>query len=290
MERRTITKRIALVRAYIIYPRSPTWIEVVSADSQRLVSSWTTNHRSRTYHDFCDATSCTTLLVACWTALLNSIGTRDMLRQVKIVLLILLGTLEVTILFARFRTHYSAGAVAPRTAGIEFGAEHRSRSDAVKRSLELLGTALFAWSVTRLLGLAVLGLTLPIVYESMRQATVRRTIYVYLPKQTPLDSKLIQFWRQAAALGSNLIVGIQDSKSSDLQNACCIGVIHQVMTEAPSKADVLFLEKYNIDYVVKTPGQTMFVTDEVVQNRRVLALGDDNVARLVEAKVESKKE
>ena len=38
------------------------------------------------------------------------------------------------------------------------------------------------------------------------------------------------------------------------------------------------------------PGQAKFVTDEVVNAKLVLAIGDDAIARPVEAKVEGKKE
>ena len=75
-----------------------------------------------------------------------------------------------------------------------------------------------------------------------------------------------------------------------VMNALSCGAVSHVGTEAPTKPDVLFLEKLDIDFVINSAEQKVYVTDEVVAARRVLTLGDDGVAKLVEPKVVEKKE
>ena len=112
-----------------------------------------------------------------------------------------------------------------------------------------------------------------------------------------MDHRLLKFWMQAAAMGSKLVVGVvgRNSQAQDMVlNACASSSVDTVIAEAPLKADLMFLEKQKIDFVVMAPWQTAnnikSVTDEVVDSNRVLTIGEDNVARPVEPKVGSKTE
>jgi hypothetical protein len=62
-----------------------------------------------------------------------------------------------------------------------------------------------------------------------------------------------------------------------------------VSAEAPAKADLMFLEKQGIDFCICAPGEVArFVTDEVVNANRCLAIGEDGIARPLKAKVDHK--
>ena len=81
-----------------------------------------------------------------------------------------------------------------------------------------------------------------------------------------------------------------NNNSDMVLNACTISCVDKVISETPSKADLMFLEKNRIDFVVMAPGQNKFVTDEVIIANRVLAIGDDGVAHPLTPKVEGKAE
>jgi glycerol-3-phosphate cytidylyltransferase-like family protein len=97
----------------------------------------------------------------------------------------------------------------------------------------------------------------------------------------------VMFWMQAKALGSKLIVGIPGKNVKDMVlNACASSSVDTVIAEAPAKADLMFLEKQGIDFIVTAAGQPKFVTDEVVNANRCLAIGEDGVARPLKEKAQ----
>lgn len=94
---------------------------------------------------------------------------------------------------------------------------------------------------------------------------------------------------QAKGMGSKLIVGVTDAKKTDtILNACSTACVDEVIAEAPAKADLMFLEQYEIDYVLSLASQTQFVTDEVLNANKCLVIGDDGVVRPLKAKTEHK--
>jgi hypothetical protein len=161
---------------------------------------------------------------------------------------------------------------------------------AVKQNFELLGTALFVLPFLRYLGMILLMLACPLAYESFRRKSKQRVIYVVCTKSEKFDFKTIKFWNQAKALGTKLIVGVVGKNQPDMVcNACSSASVDEVIAEAPAKADLIFLERQQIDYVVFLTGQTGLVTDEVIAMGACLVLGDDHVARPLNLKEDTKK-
>ena len=72
-------------------------------------------------------------------------------------------------------------------------------------------------------------------------------------------------------------------------NACATMCVDEVVAEAPIKADLMFLERQRIDYVVFMPNQTGLVTDEVISAGNCLVLSDDQAVRPMKQKLDSKK-
>ena len=148
----------------------------------------------------------------------------------------------------------------------------------------MVGTALFILPLTRYLGLLLLFLAVPLAYESVRRKVKKRAIYAVATSQS-FDHRTIKFWMQAKGMGSKLIVGIPGEKITDMVlNACATSCVDEVICEAPAKADLMFLEKQGIDYVVSMAGQSNLVTDEVIGANRCLAVGEDGVARPIKPK------
>jgi hypothetical protein len=161
---------------------------------------------------------------------------------------------------------------------------------ALKRSFELLGTALLILPYFRFLGVTLLLLACPLAYESFRRKTKKRVMYVVCTRSEKFDYKIIKFWSQAKGLGTRLVVGVVGKGQLDMVcNACATACVDEVIAEAPAKADLMFLERQRIDYVVFMPNQTSLVTDEVIAAGACIVLGDDHVVRPMKPKVDSKK-
>jgi hypothetical protein len=166
----------------------------------------------------------------------------------------------------------------------------RRKLSAMKRSFEMVGTASFILPYFRFLGVTLLLLACPLAYESFRRKTKRRVVYVVCTRSEKFDCKIIKFWSQAKALGTRLVVGVVGKGQTDMVcNACATASVDEVIAEAPAKADLMFLERQRIDYVVFMSGQTSLVTDEVVAAGACMILGDDHVVRPMKPKVDSKK-
>lgn len=148
----------------------------------------------------------------------------------------------------------------------------------------MVGSALFILPYTRYLGLLLLSLAVPLAYESVRRKVKKRVIYLVASFQS-FDHKTVKFWMQAKGMGSKLIVGVSGEKKTDMVlNACSTNCVDEIICEAPAKADLMFLEKQGIDYVVSLAGQSSQVTDEVISAHRCLSIGEDGVARPVKPK------
>jgi glycerol-3-phosphate cytidylyltransferase-like family protein len=109
-------------------------------------------------------------------------------------------------------------------------------------------------------------------------------------------------------MGSKLIVGVpsggasagssssKDAVTDMVLNACASSSVDEIITEAPAKVDLMFLEKQGIDYVILPATTTTsaaasnYVTDEVMNAQCVLSIGTDGVARSVLAKGANKSE
>jgi glycerol-3-phosphate cytidylyltransferase-like family protein len=148
------------------------------------------------------------------------------------------------------------------------------------RRAEFLGTSLFICSYFRYLGSALLLLACPLAYESFRRESIPRVIYVVNCMPHIFDHKVIEFWNQAKSLGSKLLVGvIGENQTNMVQNACSITSVDEVIAEAPARADLIFLERQGIDFVVLSCGQSSLVTDEVKAAGVCIFLDDDQIVQ-----------
>ncbi|GKY98480.1 hypothetical protein MPSEU_000805300 [Mayamaea pseudoterrestris] len=265
--------------------------EVVTTGSPHTLHSWVHSHRNRSYGGFVDAVCDKAYVVPIWIILLSTIPSSNHLRIIQYAAIIKLILAEISSGCVRFQAYFSSGGVAaPKVEGFDFStsavnADHVGKA---KQTFEMVGTALFIMPWTRFVGLFFLLLALPLAYESVRRKVKDRVIYVNGVVK-PFDFKTLKFWTQAKALGSKLIVGIPGEKMTDMVlNACASTSVDEVIAEAPTRADLMFLEKQGIDFVIMSTGQQQCVTDEVVNAGRCLIIGEDCVCRQVLAKADKK--
>lgn len=148
----------------------------------------------------------------------------------------------------------------------------------------MIGTAFYIIYWTRYLGLFILVAALPLSYESLRRKIKKRSIYVD-GTVNGINHETLKFWKQAKNLGSKLIVGIRSSNVVMIQNACSSESVDSVISCAPVKLSLSYMNEQGIDYVVLGPGQSMeSVTTEVASAQRCLLIGSDGTARPLEAK------
>jgi glycerol-3-phosphate cytidylyltransferase-like family protein len=268
---------------------TPCLLEVVTTGSPHAVLSWLQMQRNRTYGGFVDAVCDKAFVIPCWILLLSTVPESRHIKGFQYIVLIKLIVAETAAACVRFQAYFTAGGVAaPKVQGLDFStsalqADHVGKA---KQTFEMVGTALYIMPWTRYFGLAFLVLALPLAYESVRRKVKRRVMYVD-GSVVVLDHKTLKFWMQAKAMGSKLIVGVLGEKKTDMVlNACACACVDQVIVEAPTKADLIFLEEHGVDFLVLAPGQAKFVTDEVVKANRCLAIGEDGVARPVHNKTE----
>lgn len=267
--------------------------EVVTTGSPHAVLSWVNIHRNRTYGGFVDAVCDKAYVIPLWISLISTIPSSSRFKLIQYLTLIFLILAETASGSVRFQAYFTSGGVpAPKVEGFDFSssavkADHIGKA---KQTFEMLGTALFIIPWLRYFGLPLLILALPLAYESVRRKVKKRVIYVN-GAVTPFDHKVLRFWMQAKGMGSKLIVGIpgKNRMTDMVLNACASVSVDEVIAEAPEKADLMFLEKQKIDFVICAPGQpSKFVTDEVINEDRCLAVGEDGVARLLKTKGDSK--
>lgn len=264
--------------------------EVVTTGSPQRMKSWSLTHRYRSCAGFLDAACDKAFIIPCWIYLLSTVPSGQY-RTIKYVSLFWLIVTELANGCLQFKTFY-AGSGVPQVEGDVFPLSSISREkfSALKRSFEMLGTGLFILPYFRFLGVTLLLLACPLAYESFRRKTKKRVVYVVCTQSEKFDYKIIKFWSQAKALGTRLVVGVVGKGQTDMVcNACATACVDEVIAEAPAKADLMFLERQRIDYVVFMSSQTSLVTDEVVAMGACLVLGDDHVVRPMKPKVDSKK-
>lgn len=227
----------------------------------------------------------------CWIALLHYIPTSGHLRIIQYSILLFLILAEVSSGCIRFRAYFtSVGLPAPKVEGLDFStsavkADHVGKA---KQTFEMVGTALYILPLTRYCGLFFLFLAVPLAYESVRRKANTRVMYVDGSKFEKLDHKVLKFLMQAKAMGSKLIVGFSN-KTDMILTTCACSCVDEVIAEAPKRVDLMFLEKYGVDYVITSVGDEQFVTDETLGASRCLAIAEDGVARAMKEK-EVKKE
>ncbi|GAX09915.1 hypothetical protein FisN_11Lh100 [Fistulifera solaris] len=265
--------------------------EVVVTGSPHCLDSWVTIHRQRSYGGFVDAVCDKAFVIPCWILLLNTVPGSTYIKLLQYFTLFSLILAETASGCIRFRAYFTSGGLpAPKVEGFDFSssavtADHVGKA---KQTFEMMGTALFIIPLTRYLGVLVLFLAVPLAYESVRRKVISRVVYVS-GDVTSFDHKTIRLWIQAKAMGSKLYVGVPGESMTDkILNACSVSCVDQVIAEAPAKADLMFLEKYGIDFCVISPGQSKFVTDEVIHSNRCLQLGEDGIARPLNTKSQSK--
>lgn len=264
------------------------------------MQSWVRNHRDRTYGGFVDAVCDKAYVVPSWISLTHLVGSSGIWGNIQYITLFLLILAETASACIRFRAFFTTpGVGAPKTEGFDFStsavkADHVGKA---KQTFEMVGTALFIMPWTRFLGMMLLILALPLAYESVRRKIKKRVIYVHYGETgESFDHKTLKFWMQAKALGaSKLIVGIPAENASKVKdqvlNACACSVVDEIIVEAPQKADLMFLERRKIGYVLLTESQQLkseLTTEEVM--KRVLVLGKDGVVRPAEGKAATKSE
>lgn len=148
----------------------------------------------------------------------------------------------------------------------------------------MIGTALYILPWTRYLGLLLLIAALPLAYESVRRKIKKRVIYVD-GTMNGINHETLMFWKQAKNMGSKLIIGIRSRDKDMIQNACSSESVDSVISGAPKKLSLSYMNEEGIDYVVLGPGQSMdSVTTEVASAQRCLVIGSDGAARPLEAK------
>ena len=142
----------------------------------------------------------------------------------------------------------------------------------------MLGTACFIMYGTRYVGLILLMLALPLAYESVRRKIVSRVMYAH-GMTSNFDHKVLKFWMQAKAMGSELVVGIPGSTAKDMVlNACSCSSVDKVVADAPDIVNVDFLKAHGIDFVI-CMADTKAIAEDVVTAKKCLKLGDNGIAR-----------
>jgi glycerol-3-phosphate cytidylyltransferase-like family protein len=309
--------------------------EVVTTGSPKIVTSWIQMQRSScsSYIDFMNGMYHKIVLIPCWIALLHSISYSRYFVILQYATILTLMILEVLSTYDSFQSYFTTGSVHVSPLVDFHDPNRRIRNDdqlnQVLPMLEMIGTILFlVSSLTRYIGLFVLVLVVvPCAYESFRRRMIHRVLYVMwdddvdtgchsspptAARPPAIDHHRLQFWMAAAKMGSQLLVGVSGATStmmsrghhpeqqlrmtnSIISTIRLLPCVHAVITGAPTKVDLMFLEKFQIDYVVlMNTGSccctTQLVTDETIQAKRVLMMGDDGIVRLAEPKMEGKKE
>ena len=151
----------------------------------------------------------------------------------------------------------------------------------------MVGTALLILPFARYIGLVFLVAAVPLAYESVRRKIKKRVIYI---DGTTADSgkfnhETLKFWKQAKNMGSKLVIGIQSKDKDMIENARSSESADMVISGAPAKLTVGFMEAHGIDYVILGPGHsTDLVAAEVATAKKCLVVGSDGVASPLEEK------
>lgn len=269
------------------------------------ITSWVVNHNNRTYGGFIDAICDKAFVVPCWIYLLSTVESTDLYLGLKTVQYITLWCLiiaETASGCVRFRAYFTSNGIpAPSVKDLDFStsavkADHIGKA---KQTFEMVGTTLFILPIFRSAGILLLSAAVPLAYESVRRKVTTRVIYVDYQSsdadKATLDYKTLKFWKQAKNMGSRLVVGVSASKSPETNkemvlNACANESVHTVIAKAPSTITTSFLDKTGADFIVCLAGNSSFVSEDVIDAKRCLVIGDDGCARPLQPKEESKEE
>ena len=261
--------------------------EVVTTGSPHSMPSWARMHRARLFTSFASAMVDRAFAITCWISLLHRIlstGQLHMLQYFTMVTLVLMEGSNGCLSFHKFLTTHLISP--PHTEDIDFSNSTINvvQLRKIKQTFEFIGMSLFILPLTRYLGLAMVILALPMDYELGREQARKRVLY-YAETGMSFDHQTLKGWMQMKSLASKLIVGVSRRDAMDMvMNACAANTVDEVIVEAPTKVDLLFLEKKGVDYVITSPGQSNVVTDEVINAHRVLILGEHGHLRRVQPK------
>ena len=261
--------------------------EVVTTGSPHSMPSWARMHRARVFTSFASAMADRAFAIACWISLLHSIpstGQLHMLQYLTMITLVVMECVNGCLSFYKFLTTHLISP--PHTEDIDFSnsAINVVHLRKIKQLFEFVGMAFFILPLTRYLGLMLVVFALPMEYELGREQARERVLY-YAETGKSFDHQTLKGWMQMKSLASKLIVGVSRRDAMDMvMNACASNTVDEVIVEAPTKVDLLFIEKQGIDFVITSPGQNNVVTDEVINANRVLIMGEHGHLRRVQPK------
>mmetsp|Transcript_13226 Transcript_13226/g.17282 ORF Transcript_13226/g.17282 Transcript_13226/m.17282 type:complete len:405 (-) Transcript_13226:106-1320(-) len=254
--------------------------------------SWRVTTHSSTYGGFVDAVCDKAFVVPVWILLLSTVSQNENAHLIfaKYTVLFSLILLESCSAVIRFRAYFmSVGVKAPKLQGSYL--ENLFTSSAVKadhvgkakQTFEMVGTALLILNgrIMSMFALILLAMAVPLSYESIKRKLNNRVIYVD-GGTAKLDHGILKFWMQSKTLGSKLVVGVLgDSSSLSAKNAKAVNCVDGVITEISGKVDLIFLEKYDIDFVACMPALHMFADDSVLKAGKCIMIADDGTAKLI---------
>ena len=256
--------------------------EVVPNGKPQAIPSMVQAQRQQSYGGFVDAVMDKTFVAPCWIALLHVVPTTTYGRIPQFLTFLCLILAETTSGAIRFKAYFTAsGMPAPPVQGLDFStsavtADHVGKA---KQTFQMVGTALYILPPTRYVGFLLLFLAVPLAYESVSRKIQKRVLYVaYQGPSEALDYETLQFWMQARALGSALMVGIPGDAAKSLVAACA--AVDQVMVHAPAVVDAAFLQAHGVDFCLVPSGQpTKHVAHELMRTDQCLQLGKDGIVR-----------
>lgn len=261
--------------------------EVVTTGSPHTMPSWARMHRERVHTTFASSMADRGFAIAFLMALIHRVPTTGcfhVAQYLTLVSVIVMETANGCLAFCKF---FSSQLISPpQTEDVDLSNSsvnpvHLSN---LKVGLEYMGMAFFALPLSSYLGLFLLMLAVPLEYELLREKGRKRVLY-HIETGKSFDHKTLKAWMQMKSLASKLIVGVPRRDAMDMvMNACASNTVDEVVVEAPTKCDLLFVEKQGVDFVVLVPGQKNVVTDEVVNANRVLILAEDGHLRRLKPK------
>ena len=267
--------------------------EVVTSGSPHSMPTWVRMHRARGFTAFASAITDRAFAIVCWISLLHRIPSTGQLHVLQYFTMITMVVMEGTNGCLSFYKFLTAHLISPpHIEGIDFANSTINvvQLRKIKQTFEFIGMSLFILPFTRYLGLALVVLALPMEYELGREQARERILY-YVETGKSFDHQTLKGWMQMKSLASKLIVGVTRRDAMDMvMNACAANTVDEVIVEAPTKVDLLFLEKKGIDFVITSPGQSNVVTDEVINANRVLILGEYGHLRRVQPKLAEHKD
>jgi len=252
-------------------------IEVVTVISnQYTLNSWRTKRDGLMREGFSRTMSHNAFTIPLWIHLLSQ-PRNGFWHYLCLLWLIINNNCRV---IAACQTFFSTLPPNPQEDSTEAMLEAWDRSLPI---LELVGATLWVLppnQIFRHLGLIMLlCLVCPLSHFVLyRQKKKHGVVYVTCDASV-FDYQLIRHLMQTRSMGTKLIVGIIDKtttveedhikKDTMVKNICSISSVDEVITGAPIKVDLSFLERHGVDCVVGTE-----VTNEVIREGKCWILQD----------------